>query len=761
MTTWKEKLDGALPADWSREIDLFEKQMELRRQGKVEEKLFAETRLRRGAYGQRYDNGKRNDGTGSKPLEYTDTELTKGPDTIWDAPGMQRIKIPFGGLNPEQMDLMADLAEEYSDSILHITTRQDIQLHYVHFDDTPPMLRRLAAVGITTREACGNSVRNVTACPLAGVCRDESFDVTPYAQASMKFLLGHPDVQDFGRKFKIAFSGCRQHACGLVTMHDMGAIAVTREVDGKTVRGFELYVGGGLGAVPHEAVLYDEFVAEGEILALTQAISRVFARLGEKRNRARARVKFLVAKLGIDEFKRLVQEEREKMPHDDAWTSFLEEVPSYGEQPLKEGAALNGAARPEGFDEWYATNVYQQRQEGYCVASVTLPLGDITSQQTRALADIARRYVGESVRTTVEQNIVLRWVRSADLVELFEELKSLGLGAPGASSIVDVVACPGTDTCKLGIASSRGLAAELRHRLAAKGMELDQAVRDMRIKISGCFNSCGQHHISDIGFYGVSRNVGGFTVPHFQVVLGGKWVDNAGSYGLPIGAVPSKNIPDVVTCITEAYLKEREGNESFQAYALRVGKRELKAKLADLTKVPAREDDASYYSDWGDPREFTIGDMGAGECAGEVVSLVESDLLLAESLVFDAQEELDRGAFESAADKSFKAMLQGAKSLVKLGFLDVGDDPDDIVREFKQRYIDTELFFDRFAGGKFGHYLLRRHESREGATDRASARGLVEEASLFVEACHVCAAKVAAQPGAAEQVKSSVVSLEI
>ncbi len=763
MTTWKEKLADRMPADWAREIDIFEKQMELRRQGKVEEKLFAETRLRRGAYGQRYDNGKRNDGTGAKPLDFPSAGLTKGPDTVWDAPGMQRIKIPFGGLNPEQMDLLADIAEEYADGICHITTRQDIQLHYVHFDDTPPMLRRLAAVGITTREACGNSVRNVTACPLAGVCRDEAFDVTPYASASMRFLLGHPDVQDFGRKFKIAFSGCRQHACGLVTMHDMGAIAVTREVNGETVRGFELYVGGGLGAVPHEAVLFDDFVPEGELLPVTQAVARVFARLGEKRNRARARIKFLVKKLGIEEFKHLVTEERKTIPHDDAWTAYLGELPAYAETPLKTGEPLVGAGASQAFDEWRKTNVYAQRQAGYCVAAVTLPLGDLTSRQMRRFADIALRYVGESVRTTVEQNIVLRWVRESDLPALYEELAALGLGEPGAESIVDVVACPGTDTCKLGIASSRGLAAELRTRLAAVQMELDPAVRDMRIKISGCFNSCGQHHLSDIGFYGVSRNVGGYTVPHFQVVLGGKWVDNGGSYGLPIGAVPSKRIPDVVTRMTDSYLKERNRGESFHEYTLRVGKKALKQKLADLTDVPAREDDPSYYSDWGDPRDFTIGDMGAGECAGEVVSLVEFSLSHAEALVFEAQLHLDDREFDAASQKSYQAMLQGAKGLVKMQFLDVTDDPDQIVAEFKQRYFDTEIFFDRFAGGKFAMYLFRRHESQEVAADRAGARELIEEASLFVEACHVCATKVASQPGAAQPsaTKSTVVTLEI
>src|SRR5499433_940045 len=294
--TWKEALHGQLSADLEEEVNIYETQLALRQQGKIDERVFAETRLRRGVYGQRYDNGQRHNGVSVQQLNYPSEELTKGPQTMWDAPGMQRIKIPFGGLNPEQMEVLADLAEEYADGICHVTTRQDFQLHFVHIDDTPDIMRRLAAVGITTREACGNSVRNVTACPLAGVCRDETFDVTPYAQTIMRFLLGHPDTQDFGRKFKVALSGCRQHACGLVNMHDLGLLAVTRTENGVEQRGFEMTVGGGLGAVPYQAKLFDEFVPESEILPLAQAISRVFARMGEKKNRNRARLKFLVQK---------------------------------------------------------------------------------------------------------------------------------------------------------------------------------------------------------------------------------------------------------------------------------------------------------------------------------------------------------------------------------------------------------------------------------------------------------------------------------
>src|SRR5712691_8328963 len=482
MPTWKEKLADKMDPQLAEEIDVFETQMVLRRQNKLDEKLFAETRLRRGCYGQRYDNGHRHDGTRSQQRSYS-SDTTKGPETLWDAPGMQRIKIPFGGVTPDQLDALAEVAEEYADSVLHVTTRQDFQLHYVHIEDTPNLMRRLAAVGITTREACGNSVRNVTACPIAGVCRSEVFDVTPYAKATSKFLLGHPDTQGFGRKFKVAFSGCKDQACALTSMHDMGCIAVKKVENGKERRGFELYVGGGLGAVPQQAKLFDEFLPEEDLLPIAQAISRVFARLGEKKNRAAARIKFLVSKLGIDEFRRIVLEERKTMPEDPRWTGYLANIDQYKETPNREPAHLNGHERPEGFEAWYLTNVYQQRQPGYVVATVTLPLGDISARQSRQLAEIARRFSGDNIRTTVEQNIVLRWVSEADLPDLYRELKRIGLAEAGAGTIVDVTACPGTDTCKLGIASSRGLAAEIRTRLADKLFTLDEAVKNLHIKI--------------------------------------------------------------------------------------------------------------------------------------------------------------------------------------------------------------------------------------------------------------------------------------
>ena len=753
ISTWKEKLAGQIPVELAREIDIFEQQMELRKQGKIDEKVFAETRLRRGIYGQRYDNGQRHDGKRVQKLNLS-PEVLKGPDTLWDAPGMMRIKIPFGGVTPEQLEALADLSEEYSDGVAHVTTRQDFQFHYVHIDDTPALMRRLAAVGITTREACGNSVRNVTACPLAGICRDEAFDVTPYAKSCSKFLMGHPDTQDFGRKVKVAFSGCAQHPCGLVTMHDLGAVAKTKTIEGDEKRGFAFYVGGGLGSVPHKAKLFDDFLPEEELLPISQAISRVFARLGEKRNRARARLKFLIASLGIDEFRRLVLEERRKLDDDPRWTAYLADVNEDRESVLKAGASLNGGDRLEGFDNWYGTNVYRQRQPGYVAATVTLPLGDAGADQLRALADIARRFVKDTVRTTVEQNILFRWVSEADLPEFYRAIKAIGLGAADAATIVDVTSCPGTDTCKLGIASSRGLARELRYRLAEKSLELDQSVKDLRIKVSGCFNSCGQHHIADVGFYGINRNINGFQVPHFQLILGGKFHDNAGGYGVPVGAVPSKRVPEALLTLAEYYVRKRRKDERFQEFVARAGKKEIKDLLYDLTKIPPHQSDPSYYSDWGDPREFTLVDMGVGECAGEVVSQAEFTLAASERELFEAQLLLDAGRSEQAVKAAYASMVRAAQGLIKAQNPVISEDEDAIIAEFSQRFYDTQLFWDKYAGGKFAEYLFKAREfvGAGKVTDGDRAVQLLQEAQLFIDAAHDCHNKLSG--GIASAVKS-------
>ncbi|MBK7579365.1 MAG: nitrite/sulfite reductase [Myxococcales bacterium] len=744
--SWKEALGPRVREDWGREIDVFETQLELRQKGKLEEKLFAETRLRRGAYGQRYDNGQRNDGKQTQPIAFPERP-TKGPGTAWDAPGMMRIKIPYGKLTAEQLSVMAELAEEYSDGILHVTTRQDIQLHFVHLEDTPDLMRRLAATGITTREACGNSVRNVTQCPDAGVCAGEAFDTTPYAHALTFFLLGHDDTQDFGRKFKIAFSGCRESACGLVSFHDIGAVAATRVVEGRLERGFQLFVGGGLGSVPQAAALLEEFTPEAELLPVSQAICRVFGRLGERDNRQRARLKFLVKRLGIEEFRRLVREERNELRPDPRWTEFLSDLQATDESPLRPAQALFDAAAAKAgraFATWRASNVRSQKQQGYSTAVVALPLGDLTSRQARAVAELARRYTGDTLRATVDQNLLLRWVSDADLPLVHAALESAGLGEAGAGTITDITACPGTDTCKLGISSSRGLAGELRKRLM---VVQEPAAKSLHVKCSGCFNSCGQHHVADIGFLGVSRVVNGRRVPHFQLVVGGQWTENAGAFGLAIGAVPSKNVPKLLDVLKDRYVSERQADETFRAWTQRIGKKAIRALVDAHNAVPAYDVDPSYYSDWGDPREYTIGDIGEGECAGAVVSFLEMGLAGSEREVFEAQLLLDGGDAAAAAGRARSAMLLAARALAREKSPNVSEEPEEVVREFRAHFYDTKLFFDPFAGGKFAHYLFKAHAERAETATSEAAHQLIEEAQLFVDAAHACHARLVEASG--------------
>ena len=372
-----------------------------------------------------------------------------------------------------------------------------------------------------------------------------------------------------------------------------------------------------------------------------------------------------------------------------------------------------------------------------------LPLGDLSSHQMRQLANITEKYVGDTIRTTVEQNFVLRWVSDALLPSLYNDLKSIDLADPGAGSIIDITACPGTDTCKLGIASSRGLAAELRHMLSPRQKELDDAVQNLRIKISGCFNSCGQHHISDLGFYGNSRTFKGYKVPHFQVVLGGEWKNNAGSFGMAMGAIPSKNIPKVVLKLTQHYVDNRSNiKEGFQEFYSKMNKADIKSILMEFTEIPPYLENSDFYTDWGDPRVFTLGDMGVGECAGEVVSLTEVELQSAERICFEAQIELDEGNIELAEDKAYQAMLRGATALLRKEFQDVPSEPDDIVSDFKEHFYKTKIFFDRFAKGKFGKYLIHRNENPPSNLNNDLVHRKIEESQLFIEAAHACYARL-------------------
>jgi sulfite reductase (ferredoxin) len=551
--------------------------------------------------------------------------------------------------------------------------------------------------------------------------------------------MGHPDTMEFGRKFKPAFSGCAQHACGLTQMHDIGYTALVREVEGKPQRGFKIVVGGGLGPVPRQARTLTEFAPVEELLPLTQAVCRVFGKHGEKKNRNAARIKFLVDKWGIERFREEVFATRKELREDPRWLDRIKDAADAAEGPLKPPGQFPAANGDGLLQQWLKSNVRDQRQPGYVTCAVTLPLGDITADQLRALADITARYTRGTIRTTVEQNFLLRWISKSDVAALFADLDAVHLGQPGASSIVDITACPGTDTCKLGISSSRGLGGELRNRLLAKNHELDEAVKALHIKVSGCFNSCGAHHVADLGFYGVSRTVNGYKVPHFQVVLGGQWGKNAGSYGLPIIAIPSKRAPDAVDRITDYYAKHRQKTEEFHAFVMRVGKGPIRDLLEPLNQnLPSHDTDPGLYSDWGDPRQYSIGDIGVGECAGEVVSRYQFELTAAERLVFEAGLHLDRGAVQPAGETAYAAFIKAARALVQVQYDDISNEPDEIIAEFRKRFFDTQLFFDPFVGPKFANFLFAAYAGRGEQFTADTAHHRIAEAQLFIEAVHNC-----------------------
>ena len=685
---------GHLPIAVREEIDIFETELRRIQAGLVDEKIFTEFRLRHGVYGQRQDRVQ-----------------------------MQRIKIPMGRLSADQLVALADIAEEYAVGVLHVTTRQDFQCHFVDINDTPNLMRRLAAVGITTREACGNVVRNVTCCPCAGVCTDEAFDVAPHAHAMAYFMLRHPDAQNFGRKFKISYSGCSEHGCGLGRMHDIGAVAKIR--DG--VEGFEVFVGGGLGSLPHQAKLYSEFVPADQMLPLAQAISRVFARLGEKKNRAKARMKFLIVKQGIDEFKRLVEEERERLLVDPRWESELREaLQRLQDEPLKPPSRLNlnNGSAPQ-LAQWLELNVHPQRQEGYSMVDVYLPLGDITSLQARQLADVSRKYVKDTLRTTVDQNLLLQWVSNADLPSLFADLTEIGLAETGAGRLKDIVACPGTDSCKLGITASRGLAAHLTKEFG-NGMSDIAHRSDLKIKISGCFNSCGQHHIADIGFFGSVQRKKNDTAPVFQVTLGGSTRNNAESYGLAVGKIPSQNVDKAIVRVTEFYNREKQGDETLSDVVARLGKTRVKQELAEFMDLPTFEESPDFYRDIRQPWQYKRS-IGVGECAGEVVDQAEFMLEDADRIHFESTLDLERDRFGDASTKAFEACKKAADALLFTKGLWLSDRYD-TVAEFRKHFCDNDGFYKPFADN-----FLRT--AQEGPSeDFEHARLRVEEATLFIEA---------------------------
>ncbi|HKC26310.1 MAG TPA: nitrite/sulfite reductase [Thermoanaerobaculia bacterium] len=545
-----------------------------------------------------------------------------------DGVQMLRVKVPQGVLSAEQLVALAGAAERFSRGFAHVTTRQNLQLHFVAPHDVEPAMRLLADAGLTTREACGNAVRNVTACAFAGVAKDEAFDVTPYAEATSRAFLRHPLSSSLPRKFKVAFEGCADdHA--KTGINDLGFRAVVRG----GARGFRVTAGGGTATLPTAGRLLEEFLPAREVLELVEAVLRFFHAKGDREHRNRNRMKFLIRELTWDGFVAAVEKEREAVRREGGVPLPFdaerppEELAPEGPRPAppflseislhsSEAAASLPGFRPatsDAFSRWLETNVRPQRQDGFVVAIVTLPIGDVTGAQLRILADLALAYGDGTVRTTHAQDLLLRWIARRDLEALHARLAAAGLALAGADTIADVTSCPGAESCRLAVTQSRGLARLLTDHLRANP-EIAAAAEDLAIKVSGCPNGCGQHHVADLGFQGSVRKVGGRAVPQYFLMAGGGVDANGTRFGRVAARIPAHRIPEALDRVLALYRKERGEGESAAAFLARVSADRLKEELRDLeplTPETARPED---FVDLGESEAYRV-ETKEGECA--------------------------------------------------------------------------------------------------------------------------------------------------
>jgi len=574
------KIDGP-------EIANFEDQVKLFQSGEKDEIEFLRFRLRQGVYGQRQ------------------------PDAQ-----MIRVKLPFGGVTAHQMDVLGEVAEKYAPLKKgHFTTRENVQYHHVPLGDTTDLLRTLGDAGMSTREACGNVVRNVVAAPTAGVSKDEVFDVTPYAAAYARYFLRHPTTQNMPRKSKVAFSGSEKDEA-MVLMHDVGMVARVR--DG--VRGFKIVVGGGLSTNAMMAKTLREFVPAEDLIKNCEAVLRVFNRQDEERKSiAKARIKFTIARLGIDKFREMIDEELEgdwaRKEIDLDSLMFVDD--EEGDAPAVDSGATPEPADDAAYTYWKRTNVEAQRQDGFSVVFVRVERGDVYANQWSQLADVARKFAGGRARIDQQQNLVYRWVRNESLYDIYQALGAVGFSAAGRETIRDVVTCPGTDSCKLGITSSMGLNKALGETLDGLG-ELDPLVEKMHIKASGCPNSCGQHHIASIGFHGAVVKGPGGQAPAYELFLGGRSTEEGGTkIGTRVKArIPAKQAPEALKTVLDTYLAKRNDGEEFADFIERVGVAEFEEKFDKLKGDlgPLDRDNIQNYMDWGKTVVYKL-ERGEGECA--------------------------------------------------------------------------------------------------------------------------------------------------
>ena len=583
-----------LTEEQHRDIERFERAVAQYVAGEISEDVFRVMRLNNGVYGQRQG------GTNQ----------------------MVRIKLPAGTITPEQLDLLGRISDEYSRGWGHITTRQNVQVHYVELTRVPDLMRELAKVGLTSREACGDTVRNVMACHLAGACPHEELDVTPWAEAAFQHFVRNPLGQRLPRKFKINFSGCSTD-CGQAMFNDAGVIATTRTLEDGTVEaGFRVYIAGGLGATPHPAMALEDFTSREDLLPTIEAVLRVFDQTGNRDNKLRARMKWVVDNLGIDEVRRRVLKVRHTLPASSSWPGGIPDlVAKLGDAPAGRsttvlatdvGQGVSIALTPrDPYGRWVATSVIRGRANNTVSAVAYAPLGDITASQFRALASIQRE-LGADVRLSNRQNVVFRGLTDSQLPVLYARLDAIGMARPGAELARDVVACPGADTCNIAVTQSRGLAKAIGERLEEEGLA---EVGGVRINISGCTNSCGQHHAADIGFFGAERRAHGKSAPGYQMLLGGYVGHEQIHFGEKALRLPAKAAPEAVVRVVRQFADQRTAGETFRTWMDRSGgAAAIGGTLKELDVFPTPEEAPEFYTDFDETGPFTA-EVGDSECA--------------------------------------------------------------------------------------------------------------------------------------------------
>jgi sulfite reductase (ferredoxin) len=643
------------------------------RDGKIPEEKFRSLRLARGVYGQRQQGVQ-----------------------------MVRIKLPYGKMTLAQWKRIADVSDEFATGNLHLTTRQDVQIHFVSLDRTPELWSLLEQDSITIREACGNTVRNVTASDQAGVDPDEPFDVTPYAHGTFEFFLRKPVCQDMGRKFKIAFSSSEKDTA-LTFMHDFGVIPRIREIEGELKRGFKVMVGGGLGAQPFLAITTHEFLEEELLVPYIESVLRVFDRYGERSSRHKARIKFLIQKIGIDAFNELVKEQQKALTYQRYKINTVGfdnyALPTY--TVPDENIAIKN---PLNFEIWKKTNVHPQKQDGYFMVYVRILNGNISSVSSRALVEKLRPVIADDVRVTINQGLQFRFVKAEHLEYIYSALEQEGFAAAGFGSVADVTSCPGTDTCNLGISNSTGIAQVLSEVIDEEYPELLYN-KDIAIKISGCMNSCGQHGMASIGFHGSSLKAKGQVIPALQVLVGGGVMGHGdGSIADKVIKVPSKRGPDVLRYLLNDYKANRQNDETHLQYTKRVGEKyfyELLKPLANLETLQAED-----YIDWGQEEKYSTA-IGVGECAGVMIDLIATLLLEAEEKLEWSQENIDRKAYADGIYNAYSAFVHAAKGLLLQQGVQCNTQAG-ILKDFDIHFTQTRLYAE---SNNFKEMVLKMNES--------------------------------------------------